>query len=117
MEFLYTKPSNNENISYTLVSLINHDINLLDCGNYISDAFDANTGIWWHFDDANITQISDLLKGVYIRESHRKKEKGMSVSTDVLIVVYIITSHLKNTVICFSRIHQHVQNKSYEERN
>ena len=31
-EYLYKQPSSNEKISYTLVSLINHDGNSLDCG-------------------------------------------------------------------------------------
>ena len=35
----------------------------LDCGNYVSDVFDANTGIWCYCDDANITEISDFQKG------------------------------------------------------
>ena len=65
--FYYIIASSNDKISYTLVSLINHDDESLDCVNYVSDVFDANTGIWWHCDDGNITQISDLPKGVYIR--------------------------------------------------
>ena len=38
-EYLYKQPSSNENISYTLVSLINHDGDSLDCGHYVSDVF------------------------------------------------------------------------------
>ena len=68
-EYLYKHPSSNENISYTLVSLINHDSDSLDCGHYVSDVFDGSTGIWLHFDDDNITQISDLPKGVYSIET------------------------------------------------
>ena len=49
-----------------------HDVSSLDCGNFVSGVFDANTEIWWHCDDDNIPQISDLPKGVYIRESHKK---------------------------------------------
>ena len=71
--FFYKTPSSNDKISYTLVSLINHDGNLLDCGYYVSDVFDANTGIWWHCDYDNITQSSDLPKGV-ILERVTKKE-------------------------------------------
>ena len=37
------------------------------CGNDVSEVFDTNTGIWWHCDDDNITQMSDLSKVVYIR--------------------------------------------------
>ena len=66
LEFLYKKPSINEKISYTLVLLINHDGDSLDCVNYTSDVFNANIGIWWHFDGENITQISDLPKGVIL---------------------------------------------------
>ena len=68
----------------------------MDCGHYVSDVFDANTGIWWHYDDNNITEISDLPEGVYNRESHQNKKtkKIMSDSDTILLVVYIITSHL-----------------------
>ena len=61
-EYMFKQPSRNEKISYTLVSLINHDGDSLYCGNYVSDVFDGNTGIWWHCDDDNITEISDLPK-------------------------------------------------------
>ena len=58
------------------MSLINHNGDLLDYGNSVSDIFDASTGIWWHCDDDNITQISDLPKVVYIidRDTKNKKE-------------------------------------------
>ena len=59
-EFLYKQPSSNEEISYTLVSLINYYGESLDCGHYVSDVFDCSTGIWWHCDDYNITQNIDL---------------------------------------------------------
>ena len=36
-----------------------HDGNELDCGYYVSDVFDSNTGIWLHYDDENITELSD----------------------------------------------------------
>ena len=74
-EYLNKQPSSNEKISYTLVSLINHDGDSLECGNYVSDVFHSSTGIWWHCDDDNITQISDIPKWVYIRESHKKIKK------------------------------------------
>ena len=63
-EYLYKQPSSNEKTSYTLISLINIDGDSLDCGHYVSDAFDISTGIWWHCDDDNITQISDSPTGV-----------------------------------------------------
>ena len=56
------------------MSLINHDGESLDCGNYVSDVFDANREILWHCDDDNITQIGDLPKGVYIREGFHISE-------------------------------------------
>ena len=96
-EYLHKQPSSNEKISYTLVSLINHDGDSLDCGNYVSDVFDISTGIWWHFDDDNITEISDLPKGVYYIETQKltkKKKKLMQGSTYILLVVYIRTSHI-----------------------
>ena len=46
----------------------------LDCGHYVSDVFNTNTEILWHCDNDNITQISDLLEGFYIRESHEKSD-------------------------------------------
>ena len=62
LEFVYKQPSSIEKISYTVVSLMNHDGDSLDCGHFFSDVFDANRGIWWHCDDDNITQMSDLPK-------------------------------------------------------
>ena len=32
-----------------------HDGTSLDYGLYFSDVFDVNTGIWWHYDDNEIT--------------------------------------------------------------
>ena len=43
-----------------------HDGESLYCGRYISDIFDVNTVILWHFDDYNITEISDFPFGVYM---------------------------------------------------
>ena len=57
----------------------------LDYGNDFSDVFDTNTGIWWHCIDDNITQISDLPEGVYIRESHKKNRK----KSDFRLKIYI----------------------------
>ena len=117
-EYLYKQPSSNETISYTLVSLINHHVDSLVFGYYVSDVFDSSTGIWWHCDDDNITQIIDVPKGVYDRETHKnmkKKKKTMKVSIDVLFVVYIKTIHLIKHSSHSSRIHNHVQNHSYEE--
>ena len=70
--------------------------NSLDCGHYVSDVFDSNIGIWWHYDDANITQISDFIEGIYTRESQklRKKRKLTSGSKDILFVFFIRTKHL-----------------------
>ena len=92
----------------------------MDCGHYISDVFDSSTGIWWHSDDVNITQISDLPKGVYYRETHKhmkNKNKNMAESTDILFVVSFIKSHLTEHSSNFSRINNHVQIHSYEEIN
>ena len=74
-KYLYKQPSSNEKISYRIVSLINHDGDSLDCGNDASDVFDCSTGIWLHYDDDNITKISDLPKGVYYRETHKHTKK------------------------------------------
>ena len=43
-----------------------HDGDSLDYEHYVSDVFDTNTGIWWHCDDVNITEISDLPEGVIL---------------------------------------------------
>ena len=48
----------------------------LDCGHYASDVFDTNKEVRWHCDNSNITEISDLPKGVYIRESHKNGTKN-----------------------------------------
>ena len=56
------------------MSLIIHDGYSFNCGNCVSDDFGANTGIWCHFDDVNITEIGDLPKGFYTRESHKKNK-------------------------------------------
>ena len=69
--------SSNEKISYTLVSLVNHYGDSLDCGHYISDVFDSSTGIWWHYDDDNITELSDLPDGVYYIETHKPTKKSV----------------------------------------
>ena len=61
-----------DNISYTLVSLIMHDGDSLDCGHYVSDVFDSNTRIWWKYDDYKRTDISDFPEVVYTREIHKK---------------------------------------------
>ena len=96
-EYMFKQPSSNEKIMYTLFSLINHDGDLLYCGHYVSDVFDSSTGIWWHCDDDNITEISGLPKWVYYRETQKptkKKKTLMPGFTKVLFVVYIRTSHL-----------------------
>ena len=70
-EYMIKLQSSNENISYTLVSLVNHDGDSLDCGHYVSDVFNSSTGIWWHCDDDNITELIDLPGGVYYIENHK----------------------------------------------
>ena len=72
-EYLHKQTSSNEKISYTLVSLTNHDDDSLNCGNYVINVLDGSTGIWWHCDDDNITQVSDIPKGIYYIESHKIK--------------------------------------------
>ena len=57
------------------MSLIIHDGEYLDCGHYVSDVFDASTRIWWHYDDTNITEISDYPEGVYTREIRKLTTK------------------------------------------
>ena len=58
------------------MSLIKYDGDSLDCVHYVSDVFDANTGIWWHCDDDSITQMSGFTKrGFYERERVTKKQQ------------------------------------------
>ena len=71
-----------------------NDGDSLYCGHYVSDFFDANTGILWHCDDDNITQIGDLPKGVYIRESHKKNKR---IKSDVRLNRCIICCLYQNT--------------------
>ena len=94
---MFKLQSSNEQISYTLVLLINHDGDSLDCGHYVSDVFDSSTGIWWHCDDDNITEVSDLPERVYYRETHKPTKKGFN------------DGFLKGTVCCF------YQNKPFDE--
>ena len=79
----------------------------------------------WHCDDDNITEISDLPKQVYYRETHKptkKKKKLIKGSTDVLFVVYIRTSHLaKHSCNCFQEFKimskSTLVEKLFEEQN
>ena len=99
-EYMFKEPSRNEKISFTLVSLINHDGDSLYCGHYVSDVFDNSTGIWWHCDDENITEISDLPIVVYYRGTHKptkKKKILMHGSTKRLFAVYIRTNPSEET--------------------
>ena len=57
--------------------------------------------------------MSDLPKGVYIRESLKKVMSG----SKSVFFLDIRTIYLKNIALFFSRIHQHVRNQSYEEIN
>ena len=81
-KYFIKKTSSNEKIKYTLVSLIMHYGDSLDCVHYVSDVFNDNTGIWWHCDDANIIEISALPQEAYNREIHKqttKKETYVSI--------------------------------------
>ena len=104
-EYMIKHQSSNEKISYTRVSIVNHDGDSLDCGHYVSDVFDSITVIWWHCDDENLSEHSDLPDGVYYKKSDKppfKKKLLMVGSSKVLSVVYIRTSHLiKHTYNCF----------------
>ena len=54
--------------------MITHGGDSLHCGHYVSGVFDTNTGIWWHCDDDNITQICDSSKrGLYKRVKKKYK--------------------------------------------
>ena len=44
-----------------------HDENSLHYGHNFTYLFDVNTGIWWHCDDVEISQISGFIDIVYTR--------------------------------------------------
>ena len=59
--------------------------------------FNANTVIWWHCYDDEITKIGDFTEGVYTRDSHKNyitKKRFMSGSDKILLVVFIRTNNL-----------------------
>ena len=119
-EYLFKQPSSNEKISYTLVSLISHDGDSLNCGNYVSDVFDSSTGTLWHCDDENITVISDLPKGVYYRETQETHEKEKEINAKFNKCIFCCLYQNKpsdKTQLYFSRIQNHVQKYSHEESN
>ena len=118
-EYLFKQPSSNEKMSYTLVSLITHDGNSLDCGHYVSDVFDSSTGIWWHCDDDNIAEISDLQKGVSYRDNHKPTKKiiNSSINRCIVCCLYQNKPSDKTQLQFFSIIQNHVQTYSHEESN
>ena len=73
-EFLFKIPSSKDKISYTLVSLIIHNGDSLDCEYYFSDFFDTSTVIRFYCDDEVIIKISDFTEGVYMRDINKKKQ-------------------------------------------
>ena len=99
-ELFIAIPPRKENISYTLVSLIIHDVNSLDSGNFFSDVFDGNTGIWWYCSTVIMMKMikSEICQEVvYTRESPKQKDTNKRVapgSNKVLLLVYIRTSNL-----------------------
>ena len=82
------------------MSLINHDGESLGFGNSVGDVFYTNTGIWWHCDDENITQICDFTKRGLCHKKTTTTNKLMAGSTDILFVVYIRKIHL---ITCSSK--------------
>ena len=55
-----------------------HDGDSLDSGHYLNDVIDINTGIWWHCDNDDFTEIFDLSERVYNKEILKKTtKKGM----------------------------------------
>ena len=94
--------------------LINHDGDLLDCGHYVSDFLMPTQEFGGNVMMTISLELVILPKGVYISDV-TKKRKVMSGSTDVLFVVYIITSNMTQYRYIFTRIHQYVQNQSYKK--
>ena len=59
-----------------------------------------------------------LPKGVYIRDSHKKKKQiNVSINRCIIFCLYQNNPSDKIQLYYFSRLHQHVQNQSYEESN
>ena len=96
-------PSQKEKVSYALLSMIMYEGYLLYIGTYCSGVFYVGKGILWHCDDDVITDISDLIEGVYTIESHKKYTKKivMSVSNKLLSMVYNITRNLISSISVF----------------
>ena len=53
--------------------------------------FDPITGIWWHCDNDETTEISNFLEGIYTKDSHKNNinKKIISVQEKVLLMVCI----------------------------
>ena len=110
-EFFINIPSPKDKISCTLVSLIMHDDNSLDCGHFISDVFDFNSWIWWHCDNDNISQICCFPNGVYTRDSHKQKDTKKKVilgSEKLLLMVYIRANNLISYRYVFDKEFSHI---------
>ena len=63
-----------------------HDGDSLYFGHYVSDIFYFNTGIWWHCDDGEITEINDFPEDLYARESHKNHKEEIYVWSRKTIV-------------------------------
>ena len=87
------------------MSLIILDDTSLDCGYYICDVFDANTGIWWHYDDDKTTEISYFSEGVYTKDSHKNNtnKKVLSGSERLMLMVYFITHNLIESISVYGK--------------
>ena len=79
--------------------------------------FFLNTGICWHCDDDNITQISDIPKGIYIREGRKKKKRFYDRLNRCIIRGLYQNNPYDKIQLFVSRIRQYVQNQSYEKSN
>ena len=75
-ELFIAIPPRKKYISYTLVSLIIHDVNSLDSGNFFSDVFDGNTGIWWYCSTVIMMKLikSEICQKLYILERVQNKK-------------------------------------------
>ena len=80
------------------MSLINHDGDSLDCGNFVSDVFDVNIRILWRCDDDNITQISNLPKGVILERVAKKRD--IKLNKFIICCLYQNSIFFKNSPTC-----------------
>ena len=77
-----------------------HEGYLFNISHYYSYVLYFNTGIWWYFNDDEVTKIKDFQKG-YILEIIGIKiyERTTQGSKNVLLVIYIRKKYLEHPAL------------------